>query len=65
MSLKTRCKSYLERMILVGGNLNESILSQYNEDLYNELCIQADYYGEDSLTEEQQYVLHNFKNWIQ
>lgn len=30
-------------------------------DYYNELCERADYYGMDSLTEEEQFYLINYK----
>lgn len=31
---------------------------EYDEDYYKELCQQIDYFGEESLTEEQQYLYH-------
>ena len=31
------------------------------EDYYNELCERADYYGMESLTEEEQIYLINYK----
>ena len=33
-----------------------------NNDYYKELCERADYYGMDSLTEEEQFYLINYKN---
>lgn len=36
----------------------------FDEDYINELCELADYYGMDSLTEEQQYILKHKNDLI-
>ncbi len=39
----------------------DEILKEYTEDDYEELCARADFYGESSLTEEEQLVLKHWK----
>lgn len=34
-----------------------------DEDLYYELCEQADYWGEDSLTEDEQFAILQYQKW--
>lgn len=45
-------------------NLNFELLENYTEDDYKSLCEQADMLGIESLTEEEQYVVLNFKKYI-
>ena len=45
-------------------NLNFELLENYTEDDYKNLCEQADTLGVESLTEKEQYVILNFKKYI-
>lgn len=42
----------IEELVLING-----IEEEIDEDYINDLCEQADYYGMESLTEEEQYLL--------
>lgn len=35
-------------------------MAEFDEDYINDLCEQADYYGMESLTEEEQYLLLSY-----
>lgn len=41
----------IEESVLING------IEEIDEDYINDLCEQADYYGMESLTEEEQYLL--------
>lgn len=54
----------MDKILAMESGLNTEILEQYDEDMYNDLCERADFYGMDSLTEDEQYVVDNFKAYM-
>lgn len=54
----------MDEILAMESGLNTEILEQYDEDMYNDLCERADFYGMDSLTEDEQYVVDNFKAYM-
>jgi hypothetical protein len=47
----------------LNDKFNTAILDKYNDESYGKLCERADFYGMDSLTEDEQYVVDCFVDY--
>lgn len=55
----------MDEILAMESGFNTEILDQYDEEDYEDLCERADYYGMESLTEDEQYVVDNFRKYMQ